>query len=94
MTPDAQQKEIEWLKESLIRIEKSVNKMSDKFDMYNERFETKANSLRERERLQEQINNKADKEDVSSIQNSLAWITRLIIGLVVTAIIGLVLTNI
>jgi hypothetical protein len=85
---------INWLKDGLARIEKTVTKLSDKLDMYIDRFQTKDDAGNEYRRLEQHIATKADKEDVQKIQESITWTARLIIGAVILAVLSLIGLNI
>ncbi len=83
--------DIAWLKKGLERIEHNVNKLSDKLDMYIDRFETKENALLTYQRLEKEIECKADKEKVQKIQKLLDWAVLIVIGAVLTAVLATVI---
>ena len=90
---DSQQTEINWIKESITRIEKAVAHLSNKLDMYRENFATREDATEAHKRLEEAICKKADQSDLDELKGTMTWLARLVIGGVVTGILALVLTQ-
>lgn len=95
--PDTNRTDIEWLKKSQAEIKAEMRggfeSLANKLDLYNDRFETKENAQREYDKLNLEIKSRAVKEDVDEIQSTLVWLNRIVIGAVILAILGFVMTN-
>lgn len=93
--------EIKWLKKSLDDLNKKFDRGFDSVnasikeirDLYLDTFETKKDAKDKYEKLEAQLENKAAKEDVDEIKSTLVWLNRIVIGAVILAILGFVITN-
>lgn len=94
---DTNRTDIEWLKKSQAEIKAEMkggfDSLAAKLDLYNERFETKDNANRQYSRLEAEIKSRAAKTDLDEIKGTLVWLNRIVIGAVVLAILGFVITN-
>lgn len=79
--------------------------VNNRLDMYREHFETQENAERSRtriwkkikeienKRLKEIMDTKANKEDLQKIEDFKTWVVRIVIGAVILAVLGLVISN-
>lgn len=87
------EKDIHYLKEKIDSVDEKVNILGTKIDGYLNLFQLKDDAQREHNRLENMIKEKADREDVQEIKNTFTWVTRLVVGAVIMALMGLVIYN-
>ena len=82
--------DIKWLEKGLKRIEEAVKALEIKLDLYSGHFETKDDARREHERLQIQVDKKAEQSELRTIRAAIFGLGGIVLIAVVNAVLQLI----